>query len=143
MPGVAKALRFAPARVDMERRADGTAILRSPDPLGPCARAVGEWLVQWAARTPQRTFLAERSGDGWRHLTYADTLDAVRRIGGSLLARGLTSSTPVVILSDNSVNHALLTLGAMHAGVPVAPISPGYSLMSKDLAKLKAIFELL
>jgi feruloyl-CoA synthase len=143
MSGVTKDLRFAPARVEIERRADGSMLLRSPEALRPCARAVGEWLVHWAAHAPQRTFLAERSGDGWRNLTYAETLDAVRRIGGSLLARGLTSSTPVVILSDNSVNHALLALGAMHAGVPVAPISPAYSLMSKDHSKLKAIFELL
>jgi feruloyl-CoA synthase len=70
-------------------------------------------------------------------------LEAVRRIGGSLLARGLTPSTPVAILSDNSVNHALLALGAMHVGVPVAPISPAYSLISKDHAKLKGIFDLL
>jgi len=136
-------LRFAPARVEIERRADGSQILRSPDPLRPIARATGEWLLQWAAAAPDRTFLAERSGDGWRRVTYSDALDAVRRVGGSLLTRGLTASTPVAILSDNSVNHALLALGAMHAGIPVAPISPAYSLLSSDHAKLKAIFELL
>ena len=136
-------LRFAPARVEIERRADGSQILRSPEPLRPIARATGEWLLRWAAAAPDRTFLAERSGDGWRRVTYSDALDAVRRIGGSLLTRGLTASTPVAILSDNSVNHALLALGAMHAGIPVAPISPAYSLLSSDHAKLKAIFELL
>jgi len=135
--------RCAPPRVDVERRADGTMILRSPEPLGPYARAVGEWLEQWASRSPQRCFLAERSADEWRRVTYAEALEAVRRIGGSLLARGLTRETPVAILSDNSINHALLALGAMHVGVPVAPISPAYSLMSKDHAKLKDIFELL
>ena len=136
-------LRFAPARVDVERRTDGSAILRSPEPLAPFTRAVGEWLVQWAAAAPDRTFLAERSGDDWRRISYQDALVAVRRIGGSLLARGLTPSSPVAILSDNSVNHALLALGAMHAGIPVSPISPAYSLLSKDHAKLKAIFDLL
>jgi feruloyl-CoA synthase len=143
MSGVVMGPRFAPAQVEVERRGDGSAILRSPEPLRPIARAVGEWLVQWAVTAPDRTFVAERSGDDWRTVTYGDALDAVRRIGGSLLARGLTGSTPVAILSDNSVNHALLTLGAMHAGVPVAPISPAYSLMSSDHAKLTAIFELL
>jgi feruloyl-CoA synthase len=143
MSGVVTGPRFAAARVDVERRADGSLILRSPEPLGPCARATGEWLVHWAAAAPDRTFLAERSGDGWRQLSYAETLDAVRRVGGSLLARGLTPLTPVVILSDNSVNHALVALGAMHAGIPVAPISPAYSLLSKDHAKLRGIFELL
>ncbi len=137
------ALRFAPAQVHVEKRGDGTMILRSPQTLGSYPRAVGEWLVQWARKEPQRIFLAERAGETWRKVTYAEALDAARRIGESLLARGLNASRPVAILSDNSVDHALLALGAMHAGVPVAPISPAYSLMSKDHAKLKAIFDLL
>ena len=136
-------IRFAPAQVDVERRDDGTSILRSPEPLAPFARVVGEWLVQWAAREPDRCFLAERRGEQWRRVTYADALDATRRIGTSLLERGLTAATPVAILSDNSIDHALLALGAMHTGIVVAPISPAYSLVSRDHAKLKAIFELL
>ncbi len=143
MSGVTTGLRFAPAHVAVERRADGSAILRSPERLEPFARATGEWLVQWAAATPDRTFLAERAGDSWRRVTYSESLDAVRRISGSLLTRRLTASTPVAILSDNSVNHALVALGAMHAGIPVAPISPAYSLVSTDHAKLKSIFQLL
>jgi feruloyl-CoA synthase len=136
-------LRFAPAEVDVEKRADGTQVLRSPQPLGGHARAVGDWLVHWYERAPERTFLAERKGDGWRRVSYRDALSDARRIGQALLNLGLDASRPVAILSDNSVDHALLALGAMHVGVPVAPISPAYSLMSKDFAKLKAIFELL
>ena len=136
-------LRFAPAQVAAEKRADGALLLRSPQKLGPHARAVGEWLVQWAAKAPQRAFLAERAGEGWRKLSYRETLDAVRRIGEALLERGLDAQHPVAILSDNGIDHALLALGAMHAGIPAAPISPAYSLMSKDFAKLKGIFELL
>ena len=136
-------LRFAPAQVQVEKRADGTMILRSPQTLGAYPRAVGEWLVQWARKEPQRIFLAERAGEAWRKVTYAEALDAARRIGESLLARGLNASRPVAILSDNSIDHALLALGAMHAGIPVAPISPAYSLMSKDHARLKALFGLL
>jgi feruloyl-CoA synthase len=143
MSHLAAGRRFAPPRVEVERCADGVLILRSPEPLGPFARAVGEWLVQWAAQAPQRTFLAERSGDNWRRVTYVEALAAVRRIGGSLLARGLTPSTPVAILSDNSINHALLALGAMHAGIPAAPISPAYSLQSQDHLKLANILALL
>ena len=143
MSGVVSGPRFARAQVEVERRADGSSILRSSDALKPFARAVGEWLVHWAAVAPDRTFLAERAGDEWRRVSYADALDAVRRIAGSLLARGLTASTPVAILSDNSVNHALVALGAMHVGVPVAPISPAYSLLCKDHSKLSAIFDLL
>jgi feruloyl-CoA synthase len=136
-------LRFAPARASLEQRADGAVLLRSPDPLGAYPRALGEWLVHWAGAAPQRDFLAEREGEGWRRVSYAQALDAARRIGESLLARGLSAERPVAILSDNSVDHALLALGAMHAGIPVAPISPAYSLMSRDHAKLKGIFALL
>jgi len=136
-------LRYAPAKVDVEKRADGTQVLRSPQPLGAHARAVGDWLVHWYERAPARTFLAERKGDGWRRVSYRDALSDARRIGQALLNLGLDASRPVAILSDNSVDHALLALGAMHVGVPVAPISPAYSLMSKDFAKLKSIFELL
>src|SRR5262245_32083225 len=135
--------RFAPAGVDLERRADGSLVLRSSQPLAPTVRATSEWLVQWAARAPGRTFLAERAGDRWRTLTYAEVLDAARRVGQALLDRGLGPERPVAILSDNGIDHALLALGAMHAGIPVAPVSPAYSLMSKDFAKLKAIFALL
>ena len=135
-------LRFAPAQVLSERRDDGTLLLRSPQKLGPYPRAVGEWLAHWAGAAPQRTFLGERDGDGWRRLSYAQALDAARRIGESLLERGLDAERPVAILSDNGIDHALIALGAMHVGVPVAPVSPAYSLMSKDFAKLRHIFEL-
>ena len=136
-------LHLAPPAVDVERRSDGTLVLRSPLPLGTYPRCAGEWLVAWARRAPLRVFLAERDGQGaWRRVTYGQTLDAVARIGASLLARGLGPERPVAILSDNGVDHALVMLGAMHVGVPVAPISPAYSLLSKDFAKLRAIFDL-
>jgi feruloyl-CoA synthase len=137
------ALRYAPAEVTVEKRADGTMVLRSPHPLKPHPRCVGDWLKQWYERAPERTFLAERRGEGWRRLSYRDALSDARRIGQALLDRGLGPARPVAILSDNSIDHALLALGAMQVGVPVAPISPAYSLMSKDFAKLKHIFELL
>jgi feruloyl-CoA synthase len=136
-------LRYAPAQVEVEKRADGATLLRSPQPLAPYARAVGDWLVHWHERAPDRTFLAERKGDGWRRVSYRDALSDARRIGQALLNLGLGPERPVAILSDNGVDHALLALGAMHVGVPVAPISPAYSLMSKDFAKLKYIFDLL
>jgi len=136
-------LRYAPAEVHVEKRADGATILRSPQALKPYARAVGDWLLHWYERAPERTFIAERKGDGWRRVSYRDALADARRIGQALLNLGLGPDKPVAILSDNSVDHALLALGAMHVGVPVAPISPAYSLMSKDFAKLRYIFELL
>jgi feruloyl-CoA synthase len=136
-------LRYAPAEVNVEKRGDGSLLLRSPQPLKPYARAVGDWLLHWYERAPDRSFIAERKGDGWRRVSYRDALSDARRIGQALLNLGLNAERPVAILSDNSVDHALLALGAMHVGVPVAPISPAYSLMSKDFAKLKYIFDLL
>ena len=134
-------LRLAPARVELERRG-GNIYLRSPQKLAPFARCVTEWLVRWSDKAPERTFLAERKGDGWRKLSYREAYGAVRRISQALLDLGLSAERPVAILSDNGVDHALLALGAMHVGIPVAPISPAYSLMSQDYGKLKHIFEL-
>jgi len=137
-------MRFAPQQVDVERRADGTILLRSPQKLGSYARCVTQWLSDWSDRAPDRVFLAERTPAGaWRKISYREAYGAVRRIGQALLDRGLGADRPVALLSDNSIDHALLTLGALHVGVPAAPISPAYSLMSKDFGKLKAIFELL
>src|SRR5881398_2169243 len=135
-------LRFAPATVQVERK-NGNIYLRSPQKLAPYARCVTEWLVQWSDKEPERTFLAERKGEGWRKLSYRETYGAVRRIAQALHDQNLGAERPVAILSDNSVDNALLALGAMHVGIPVAPISPAYSLMSKDFGKLRYIFELL
>src|SRR5688572_20653906 len=136
-------LRFAPREVLSEKRADGTMLLRSPQKLGKYPRCVTEWLVYWSDQAPDRVFLAERTVSGsWKKLSYRETYGAVRRIAQYLLDKGLGPERPVAILSDNSIDHALLSLGAMHVGIPVAPVSPAYSLMSKDFGKLKSIFEL-
>jgi feruloyl-CoA synthase len=134
-------LRFAPPKAELEKRADGVMVLRSPQKLAAYPRCVTEWLVQWSDQAPERTFLAERAAERWKKLTYRETYGAVRRIAQALLDRGLGPDKPVAILSDNSLDHALLALGAMHVGIPVAPVSPAYSLMSKDFGKLKTIFE--
>jgi feruloyl-CoA synthase len=136
-------MRLAPAKVEVEKRRDGSMLLRSPQKLAPYARCVTEWLVQWSDKAPERVFLAERGkADSWRKISYREAYGAVRRIAQALLERGLNAQKPVAILSDNSIDHALLALGAMHVGIPAAPISPAYSLMSKDFGRLKAIFEL-
>jgi feruloyl-CoA synthase len=135
-------LRLAPPRTELLKRPDGTMLMRSPEPLGATARCVTEWLVDWSRRAPERSFLAERKGEGWRTLSYLEAYGAVRRIGQALFDLGLGAERPLAILSDNSIDHALLMLGAMHVGIPVAPVSPAYSLMSKDFGKLKYIFDL-
>ena len=133
---------FAPARVDIERRPDGSLILRSPEPLGAHARVLGEYLEHWAAAGPDRLFVQERDASGtWSGPTYAAARDLVWRIATGLLRRGLTADTPVVVLSENTVENALLTLAAMHVGIPVVPVSTAYSLVSRDHERLRAIID--
>ncbi len=138
---------FAQPRVNVARREAGTTLLTSPYALTTPARCAGDWLVRWARETPDRIFLRERmspeAGAPWRALTYRDTLQRVETLAGGLLATDLTSERPLAILSDNSIDHALLALAAMHAGVPVASISPAYSLISQDHEKLRGIIEAL
>ena len=136
---------FAEPRVVVDRRPDGSIILRNPIAQPLAARAVGVWLEQWAREAPTRLFLAERPAPGvpWRTLTYAETMEKVRAVASALLTRGLSAERPVAILSDNAIDHGVLVLASMHAGIPVATLSPAYSLMSADGAKLRAMIELL
>ena len=128
----------------IDRRPDGTIYLRSAQPLGDYHDSIAEPLEYWARVAPDRVYLAQRDQDGnWRKLTYADVLGKVRRIAAALLRRGLSKERPIVILSGNDIEHALLALAAMYAGIPYAPVSPAYSLMSSDFGKLRMIVELL
>jgi feruloyl-CoA synthase len=134
--------RFADPSVDVERRDGGVVILRSPVPLGDYPAQLGVHLRHWAAAAPDRLFVAERDGENWQGVTYAEARRRVDAISQWLLDRGLNADRPVMILSGNSVKHALLTLAAMQVGIPVAPSSPAYSLMSRDFTKVRHIFDL-
>lgn len=137
-------LRLGPSEVAIDRRPDGSILVRSPHALGPYPRAVTDRLDHWAAATPDRVFLAQRDATGkWCEITYAGARAISRNIAQALLDRGLSAERPVAILSGNGLEHALIGLGAMYAGVPFASISPAYSLMAADFGKLKAIIELL
>jgi feruloyl-CoA synthase len=130
--------------VVIQQRADGAILLRSPRQLPPHPQKLTERLVHWARAEPERIFIAQRNSEGgWRTLTYAQTLAAVRAIAAALLERKLSPERPVAILSGNDIEHALLALAAMHVGIPYAPISVPYSLLSQDFGKLKAIINLL
>jgi feruloyl-CoA synthase len=135
--------KLAPPEVEVTRRGDGSLLLRSPHPLPPHPRKLTERLLYWAAAAPDRTLMAQRDGAGWRTLSYAATLTAVRSIAAALLKRDLSPERPIAILSGNDIDHALLGLAAMHVGIPYAPISVPYSLMSQDFGKLKSIIEIL
>jgi feruloyl-CoA synthase len=136
---------FAVPDIVADRRADGSIWLRSTALLQPSARCVGDWLEHWARQTPERIFLGERSDVNapWTTVSYQDALRQVRALAGWILEQGLSAEHPLVILSDNSIDHALFTLAAMHIGVPTAAISPAYSLMSRDFDKLKSMIRLL
>jgi feruloyl-CoA synthase len=133
-------VKLGPPDVVVERRGDGAIILRSPHKLPPHPQKLTERLVHWAKAAPDRVFLAQRDATGgWGRLTYAQVLAAVRAISAALLKRDLSPERPVAILSGNDIEHALLGLAAMHVGIPYAPISVPYSLLSQDFGKLKAI----
>jgi feruloyl-CoA synthase len=136
---------FATPRIAAEHRADGSIWLRSTARLEPHARCVGDWLEQWARQAPDRTFLGERASPDapWSTVSYGKALRQVRAAGAWVLAQGMSAQRPLAILSDNSIEHALLMLGAMHVGIAAAAISPAYSLLSKDFDKLKSMIRLL
>ena len=139
-----RAVKLGPADVAVERRGDGAILLRSPHPLPPYPRNLTERLVHWAKAAPDRVFLAQRDASGgWRTLSYAQTFSQVRAIAASLLQRDLSPERPIAILSGNDIEHALLGLAAMHVGIPYAPISVPYSLLSQDFKKLKTIIDIL
>jgi feruloyl-CoA synthase len=128
---------FAEPTINLTRRPDGGAILESRVPLAPFERSVGEMLRRWARRFPDRLLLAERDSSGsWRRVTYGEARAAADSIAQALLDRGLGPQRTVMVLSGNSVDHALLMLGCFTAGVPIVPVSPAYSLQSRDFAKL-------
>src|SRR3954451_19226190 len=136
---------FAPPQIVADRRPGGSIILKSTVPLRAGARCVGDWLEHWARQTPDKVFLGERASVDapWTTVTYKDALRQVRSIASWILAQRLSAEHPLVILSDNSIDHALLALAAQHVSVPSAAISPAYSLMSRDFDKLKSMIALL
>lgn len=123
-----------------ERRADGAILVRPAQPLGPYPARLTERLVRFASEAPSRVFIAERDAQGaWRKVSYSEALHAAKAIGSALLQGGLSAERPVMILSGNDVDHALLALACLHVGAPYAPISPAYSAAASDFSKLDHI----
>ena len=128
------------------RDANGSVYLNADQALGPHAHRMTDMLLYWARVAPDRTLYARRDptlGDEWRHITFAQALASARSIGQALLDRGLNADRPLVILSENSLEHALLALGAMLVGVPYCAVSPAYSLISNDFEKLRHVLDTL
>ncbi|HEX7924828.1 MAG TPA: feruloyl-CoA synthase [Bradyrhizobium sp.] len=135
---------FGNPDVTVERRDDGTIYLRPKLNLADYPVRLTDRLHHWAKAEPSRVFMAERAaGGGWRQISYAQLLETTRRIASALIARGLSAERPIVILSGNSIDHALIALGALYAGIPFCPVSPAYSLVSRDYGKLGFVIKLL
>ncbi|MDE1933724.1 feruloyl-CoA synthase [Bradyrhizobium sp.] len=134
---------FGDPVVSVDRGADGTLYLRPSRPLTDYPARLTDSLHHWAERAPNRVFMAERDADGWRTISYGELLDLSRHIASGLLRRGLSAEKPLMILSGNSIDHALVSFGALYAGVPFCPVSPAYALISKDYGKLSYVMKLL
>ena len=138
-------LRFGVTRVTIKDGAPGTHYLKADQDLQAFPERLTDRLQHWAHIKPTQTLFARRvkltdgSLGDWRHVTYAEAWKTARNIAQSLINRGLNAERPVVILSENSLEHALLALGCMVAGVPFVPTSPPYSLISQDYDKLKHV----
>jgi len=137
-----------PISISNEVKGDGTMILKSRIPLASFPFKLTERLLHWAKMSPGKIFLAQRdrsqaSEDAWESITYVEALEKVRSVGQALLNRSVSKERPVIILSENSIEHGLLALGAMHTGIPYSPISPAYSLRSDNFEKLSHIIQLL
>jgi feruloyl-CoA synthase len=138
-------LKFGVTRVHLQSGAPGTQYLKADQELQAFPDRLTDRLQHWAQTKPHQTFMARRvkNDDGtlgnWRHITYAQAWSDARSIAQSLINRGLNAERPVVILSENSLEHALLALGCLVAGVPYVPTSPPYSLVSVDYDKLKHV----
>jgi feruloyl-CoA synthase len=131
---------LAPPRVARIPFDDGSFVLRSPEPLKPYARCVGEWLERWAAETPTAPALAERLPDGqWRRLNWGELRRAVGAVAQSLLGLKLAPGRPVVVLSDNGIDHLLLMLAALHIGRAVCTVSSAYCRLTQDYGKIHGI----
>jgi feruloyl-CoA synthase len=142
-------LTFGVTRVTMRDGRDGIRYMKADQPLQPYALRMTDRLLHWASTAPERTFMArrQRNADGstgeWRHVSYAEALESARSIGQALIDRGLSPDRPVVVLSENDLEHALIALGCMYAGVPYSPASPAYSTVSQDYEKLRHVLDTL
>ncbi|MDP3325341.1 MAG: feruloyl-CoA synthase [Hydrogenophaga sp.] len=142
-------LKFGVTRATLRDGDTGVHYLRADQELSPFPERLTDRLVHWAKERPDQTLFARRvkNADGstgdWQHITFAQALDAARRIGQGLLDRGLSAERPVLILSENDLEHALLALGCLYAGVAYCPTSPAYSLISQDFDKLHHVVKTL
>jgi len=137
-------VRMRTSGASMHRRDAGVLLIKPDESLRSYPKVLTERLAHWAKVSPDKICIAKRGPDQeWRRLTYAQAFAAVRGIGQALLDRGLSAERPVAILSENDLEHFLLTYAGQHVGIPTAPISPPYSVVSKDFGKLRHCLDIL
>jgi feruloyl-CoA synthase len=137
-------VRMRTSGATLERLPGGVLLVRPDEALGPYPNVLTDRLMHWAKVSPEKVCIAKRGPDGeWRRLTYSQVLRSVESIGQALLDRRLSADRPVAILSENDLEHFLLTLAGQHVGIPAAPLSPAYSLVSKDFGKLRHTLKIL
>ena len=128
--------RYAPRRLEIEDRGAGELILTNPTPYATRFTTMTAPLSHWAAAAPDGLWLAERAGEGWRGVAFREADERVRALAGGLRERGLVSRRPLLILANNTVDHALVAYAAMSQGMPIAPVSPQYGLKGSNLERL-------
>ncbi|MFV0679620.1 feruloyl-CoA synthase [Ottowia sp.] len=144
-PPTYRPLAFGVTRATVRQGPDGAHYVMADQALQNYAQRMSDRLLHWAQHTPHTTFIAQRlrQADGstgdWQRISYTQALDAARRIGQGLIDRGLSPERPVLVLSGNSIDHALIALGCMWVGVPYSPASPAYSTVSQDFGKLRHV----
>lgn len=144
MPAPYRPVTLGPVKTTVTSRADGTTLVQQATTLNAYPTRLTEKLLYWATHTPDAIFMARRDANGvWQPITYAQTLAKVCSIAQAMLDRGLSRDRTLVILSENSIEHALMALAALHIGVPYAPISTAYSLIATDFGKLRHCVELM
>jgi feruloyl-CoA synthase len=135
--------RYAPGRLTIEHRPGGEMVLTNPTPFATRFQTMTAALDHWAVVAPDRTWLAERSGEGWRTVSFAEARERIAVLAGGLWGLGVVGARPLLILAANGLDHALVAYAAMSQGMPVAPVSPQYGLKGANLVRLAHACEVL
>jgi feruloyl-CoA synthase len=139
-----RAIPYLPQKLEVERRGDGTVLLRNGQPMRPYPPHMLAPLVYWATARPDQAWLAQRDPDevsspGWMTISYAEALNRIRGLAQGFIDAGAGPEAPVMILSRNAIENALVMYAAMWAGSPVVPVTPAYATLSEDFARLNHI----
>lgn len=132
------------SEISWATQADGTMRMRALDPpLDSDELGFSSFVPRWAETRGTETAFGERDGpNSWRTINWLDFHEQMISVAAGLIEMGLSSSRPLMILSGNSIEQALLVMAAEYVGIPTAPVSPGYSLLSRSYERLLEVYEL-